>query len=165
VSTPDEALAIIVNPATPAEAARLAIVGFEPQPTQRLWLDIASDGRYSSERRAQAVATFFRRQVPAGTTLAELASLLARPDWLRPDDVSVADIVSGKLPVRKAPGETVVVLRPRFGDEQVGGVYLALAGQLERSAVQAVLCQGAGDPDARQAAILQTGFDATLDAL
>jgi hypothetical protein len=166
VSPDDQAMVIIADPDAAIEDVRSAAARLRASASSaEMWLGVAGDDRYGPEHRALAVSVFFHRHVPEGTTLGELATVLDRPGWLGVDDVDVVSVAGGKLPLHHSPDETVVVLRPSLGGRNIGGVYLAVRAHLDRPSVQVVICENAGDPEARRAPIMDKGFDAALERL
>ena len=122
---------------------------------------IAGSDAHSPERRRRAVVELFRRQVRPGMTLAELARVLDDPDWLRDDDLSVVDVLGGKIPVSWTLEDTVLVLGvlPGLPDDPGWSIYLRVAGKLELGEVLALLHGGTAPPEVERAEILEIGFE------
>ena len=122
---------------------------------------IAGSEADSPDRRRRAVVELFRRQVRPGMTLAELARVLDDPDWLRDDDLSVVDVLGGKIPVSWTLEDTVLVLGvlPGLPDDPAWSIYLRVEGKLELADVLAVLHGRDAPPEVAGAEIREIGFE------
>ena len=122
---------------------------------------IAGSDAYGPDRRRRAVVELFRRQVQPGMTLADLARVLDDPAWLRDDDLSVVDVLGGKIPVSWTLEDTVLVLGvlPSLPDDPAWSIYLRVAGKLELADVLALLHGGTAPPEVQRAEILEIGFE------
>jgi hypothetical protein len=122
---------------------------------------IAGSDAYSPDRRRRAVVELFRRHVKVGMTLAELARVLDDPAWLRDDDLSVVEVLGGKIPVAWTHEDTVLVLGvlPGLPDDPSWAIYLRVAGRVELADVLALLRGGEAPPETAQAEIREIGFE------
>ena len=122
---------------------------------------IAGSDAYSPDRRRRAVVELFRRHVKVGMTLAELARVLDDPAWLRDDDLSVVEVLGGKIPVTWTHEDTVLVLGvlPELPDDPSWAIYLRVAGRIELADVLALLRGGTGPPEVERAEIREIGFE------
>jgi hypothetical protein len=122
---------------------------------------IAGSDAYSPERRRRAVVELFRRHVQPGMTLADLGRVLDDPGWLRDDDLSVVDVLGGKIPVSWTLEDTVLVLGvlPGLPDDPAWSIYLRVAGKLELADVLALLHGRAAPPEVARAEIREIGFE------
>lgn len=113
------------------------------------------------ERRRRAIVELFREQVRPGMTLADLARVLDDPEWLRDDDLSVVDVLGGKIPVSWTHEDTVLVLGvlPGLPDDPGWSIYLRVAGKVELADVLAVLHGREAPPEVAQAEIREIGFE------
>ena len=157
-------LAAIADPSTGRTALIDAIRGLGPvtEPAS-FWSDIAGDDAFGPEHRRRAVVALFRRHVVPGTTLAELARALGDPAWLVDDDVSVVDVLGGKIPVSWTIADTVLVfgVLPELSDEvsRDWAIYLRVAGTIDLADVIALLRGGTAAPEVQRAEILEVGFE------
>ena len=157
-------LAAIADPSTGRTALIDAIRDLGPvtEPAS-FWSDIAGDDAFAPEHRRRAVVALFRRHVVPGTTLADLARALGDAAWLTDDDVSVVEVLGGKIPVSSTFEDTVLVLGvlPGLPDEasRHWAIYLRVAGTLDLSDVLALLHAGAAPPEVERAEILEVGFE------
>ena len=115
----------------------------------------------SPERRRRAIVELFREQVRPGMTLADLARVLDDPDWLRDEDLSVVDVLGGKIPVSWTHEDTVLVLGvlPGLPDDPGWSIYLRVAGKLELADVLALLHGGDAPAHVARAEIREIGFE------
>ena len=122
---------------------------------------IAGSDAYSPDRRRRAVVELFRRHVRPGMTLADLARVLDDPAWLRDDDLSVVDVLGGKIPVSWTLEDTVLVLGvlPGLPDDPSWSIYLRVAGKVELAGVLAVLHGRDAPPDVARAEIREVGYE------
>jgi len=122
---------------------------------------IAGSDAYGPERRRRAVVELFRRQVQPGMTLADLARVLDDPAWLRDDDLSVVDVLGGKIPVSWTHEDTVLVLGvlPGLPDDPGWSIYLRVAGKLELADVLALLHGRDAPAHVARAKIREIGFE------
>ena len=122
---------------------------------------IAGSDAYDPDRRRRAVVELFRRQVQPGMTLADLARVLDDPAWLRDDDLSVVDVLGGKIPVSWTHEDTVLVLGvlPGLPDDPGWSIYLRVAGKLELADVLALLHGRDAPPEVARAEIREIGFE------
>jgi len=107
------------------------------------------------------VVELFRRQVRPGMTLADLARVLGDAAWLRDEDLSVVDVLGGKIPVSWTLEDTVLVLGvlPGLPDDPGWSIYLRVAGKLELADVLALLRGRDAPPAVARAEILEVGFE------
>ena len=115
----------------------------------------------SPERRRRAIVELFREQVRPGMTLAELARVLDEPDWLRDEDLTVVDVLGGKIPVTWTHEDTVLVLGvlPGLPDDPSWSIYLRVAGKLQLADVLALLHGGDAPAHVARAEIREIGFE------
>ena len=90
----------------------------------KLWADIANSSKYSDVRRRRAIFELFDRHVHPGMTLSDLAVLLRSPPWLENENVSIVNILAGKIPISIVSGETVFVVMIKLPKDDVSAVYL-----------------------------------------
>ena len=122
---------------------------------------IAGSDAYGADRRRRAVVELFRQQVRPGMTLAELARVLDDPAWLRDDDLSVVDVLGGKIPVSWTSEDTILVLGvlPGLPDDPGWSIYLRVAGKVELADVLALLRGREAPPEVARAEILEVGYE------
>ena len=124
---------------------------------------IAGSEADSPDRRRRAVVELFRRQVQPGMTLADLARVLGDAAWLRDEDLSVVDVLGGKIPVSWTLEDTVLVfgVLPELSDEasRYWAIYLRVAGSIDVADVLVLLRGGTAPPEVQRAEILEVGFE------
>jgi len=122
---------------------------------------IAGSEADSPDRRRRAVVELFRRQVQPGMTLADLARVLGDAAWLRDEDLSVVDVLGGKIPVSWTLEDTVLVLGvlPGLPDDPAWSIYLRVAGKIALADVLALLHGRDAPPAVARAEILEVGFE------
>jgi hypothetical protein len=122
---------------------------------------VAGSDDHSPDSRRRAVVELFRRHATPGTTLAELARALDDPAWLRDEDLSVVEVLGGKIPVSWTLEDTVLVLGvlPGLPDDPSWAIYLRVAGKVELADVLALLHGRDAPPEVGQAEILEIGFE------
>lgn len=89
---------------------------------------VTNSSKYPDSRRRRAVLLLFDRHIRKGMELRTAAGLLASPVWLKKTNVFVVRDVTGLIPVRIMPGETVFAVWPRLPFSDVSHVYLRVKG-------------------------------------
>jgi hypothetical protein len=113
------------------------------------------------DSRRRQVVELFREHVRPGMTLAELARVLDEPEWLRDEDLSVVDVLGGKIPVRWTHEDTVLVLGvlPGLPDDPGWSIYLRVAGRVALADVLALLHGREAPAEVARAEIREIGFE------
>jgi hypothetical protein len=155
-------LSVIKDPEATEEQVHEAVASLpsEAEPPG-YWMEIANDPTHRTVRRRLSVFQLFRRHVPPGLSLSELAHILEGADWLSDQDVEVVHVLAGKIPVTWTPDDTVVALDvlPDPDDRERWTVYLRISGKVSREdLVQVIRGRDPNADEARSAIILEIGF-------
>jgi len=134
-------------------AERLGPVAEPPS----FWSAIANDASRHATHRGLAVVELVRRHVvPGATTLGLFARMLDGASWLADDDVTAITEISGKVPVRWSPGDTVTSIALPGSR---GAIYLAISGSYSALEIAAALHGVWLNTRISAAVIRDTGFN------
>ena len=128
-----ELLEVIRNPQSRDGDVAGAIARLPARPeSHEVWTAIANDGGYRAMHRRRAIVALFRRHATPLMTVGALAELLDGAPWVREGDLTIVDVLGGKIPVQWTFEDTVCQLDLRLGektgDEPPWSIYLRIAG-------------------------------------
>ena len=89
------------------------------------WARVANSDKYSDVRRRRAIFQLFDRHVRPGMTLGEMANLLAKPSWLKRENLcKIVGPAWGYVPIRYVGAETGFSVSLCLPSKDSSGVYV-----------------------------------------
>jgi hypothetical protein len=121
------------------------------------WTRIANDSSYSLPHRSKCIFALFRRHGLLGGCISLLAERLARPTWLRDEDIEEITVITGWIPVGTSPDCTVFRLKVL---SDTYSIYLKVLGtDIDRAQLSRVLRQNSfWQSGMKDALIMQIGL-------
>lgn len=124
----------------------------------QFWSAIANDSAYRVSHRRFCVFQLFRRHVPPGENIAEMAVLLDQPRWVSDQDILIVTALGGKIPVKWTFEDTVFVLDVLPKSEDRWAVYLKISGKVDRDGFICLIRGTAPVWSRTSASVLEVGF-------